>query len=40
MDAVLTANAQWALDFWPAYRPLVSAFVGIAPDFHGYVGSP
>ncbi|GAA5864337.1 hypothetical protein JCM3774_002756 [Rhodotorula dairenensis] len=28
-------NVQWALDFWPAYRPLVSAFVGIAPDFHG-----
>ncbi|GAA5864334.1 hypothetical protein JCM3774_002755 [Rhodotorula dairenensis] len=28
-------NVQWALDFWPAYRPYVSAFVGLAPDFHG-----
>lgn len=26
---------QWALDFWPSYRPLVSAFVALAGDFHG-----
>lgn len=28
-------NIQWALEFWPAYRPLVSAFVALAADFHG-----
>ncbi|BGP11008.1 hypothetical protein JCM10049v2_006902 [Rhodotorula toruloides] len=28
-------NVQWALDFWPSYRPLVSAFVALAGDFHG-----
>ncbi|GEM10681.1 lipase B [Rhodotorula toruloides] len=28
-------NVQWALDFWPSYRSLVSAFVALAGDFHG-----
>ncbi|BGP51219.1 hypothetical protein JCM10450v2_007148 [Rhodotorula kratochvilovae] len=28
-------NAQWALDFWPAYRSLVSSFVALAAPFHG-----
>ncbi|GAA5961105.1 hypothetical protein JCM3765_001228, partial [Sporobolomyces pararoseus] len=28
-------NVQWAMDFWPSYRSLVHAFVGLAPDFHG-----
>ncbi|GAA6062962.1 hypothetical protein JCM10212_005721 [Sporobolomyces blumeae] len=33
-------NVQWALDFWPAYRPLVNAFFAIAPDFHGTAEGP
>ncbi|GAA5822314.1 hypothetical protein JCM5353_001569 [Sporobolomyces roseus] len=33
-------NIQWALDFWPAYRPLVSAFVALAADFHGTLQGP
>ncbi|KAJ8292101.1 Lipase B [Rhodotorula toruloides] len=28
-------NVQWALDFWPSSRSLVSAFVALAGDFHG-----
>ncbi|GAA5846710.1 hypothetical protein JCM3766R1_002888 [Sporobolomyces carnicolor] len=33
-------NVQWAMDFWPSYRSLVSAFVGLAPDFHGTAEGP
>ncbi|GAA6009593.1 hypothetical protein JCM10207_004117 [Rhodosporidiobolus poonsookiae] len=34
-------NAQWALDFWPQGRMLVSSFVAIAPPFHGtYLANP
>lgn len=28
-------NIQWALDFWPSLRHLVSSFVALAPDFFG-----
>ncbi|GAA5826652.1 hypothetical protein JCM11251_002837 [Rhodosporidiobolus azoricus] len=28
-------NVQWALDFWPAMRPLVSAFIPLAAPFKG-----
>ncbi|GAA6022950.1 hypothetical protein JCM11491_005480 [Sporobolomyces phaffii] len=33
-------NVQWAVDFWPQYRSLVHAFVGLAPDFHGTAEGP
>ncbi|GAA5925985.1 esterase/lipase family protein [Sporobolomyces koalae] len=33
-------NVQWAVDFWPSYRSLVHAFVGLAPDFHGTAEGP
>ncbi|KDQ18211.1 hypothetical protein BOTBODRAFT_185568 [Botryobasidium botryosum FD-172 SS1] len=32
-------NPQWALDFWPSIRPLVSAYIALAPDFHGTIES-
>jgi len=28
-------NPQWALDFWPSTRPLVSDYISLAGTFHG-----
>ncbi|GAA5848957.1 hypothetical protein JCM9279_004676 [Rhodotorula babjevae] len=33
-------NAQWALNFWPSYRSLVSSFVALAPPFKGTIEGP
>jgi hypothetical protein len=30
-------NPQWALQFWPSIRPLVSNYIALAADFQGTV---
>lgn len=33
-------NVQWALDYWPVYRSLVSSFVALAAPFKGTIEGP